>query len=252
LVEAAAATETTKVPLFLEVTGEPEAGKTHLSCLMPKPALLDLTAGGESEIILKRLHPSDWKQRYWRIRSSADIETALKSILANKDNFKTVIFDTSADLRAMCSKEYIKELNKQGKERQALMPAEYKWVNENIDGFIDRIKSPDGKFCMNLVFTAQMRDEWRDNKPTGRRIRKGYPDANYQSNLRFYLQVLQKLDPKTMSYIEGEYERKCTVIKNTFRNKTDKVDWIPDLKESELNWEGVKKLTKLETGELVE
>jgi len=53
-----------------------------------------------------------------------------------------------------------------------------------------------------------------------------------------------------MRVIPNEFTRRCTVIKNRFRNKADANEWIPELKE--LTWEGIKKLTKLAEGEFVE
>ncbi len=237
--------EIQKVPLYVEIIGEQSVGKTHLSCLFPQPALMDTTPKGEARTVLKKLH-SDWKNRYWRIRNFDDLRKALKQM--KSENFKTVIVDTSANLRDLGSKEYLVELNKSGKERQALMPQEYRWVNERINGFIDEITDPT-RLCMNLVFTSQMKDEWQGNKSTGKRIRKGYPDANFQSDIRFYLQVTQKVDLATMQYI-NEYERKCTIIKNRFRDQVNKEDWIQELKE--LTWDNIKKLTKLAVEEIVE
>ena len=241
--------ESIKVPLFVEVIGEPSSGKTHIGCLFPKPAIFDSTPKKESYVVIKKLYP-DWKRRHFPIRCFKDIRDGLifLSKAENANEFKTAVFDTSADLRVLGSREYLKELSAAGKERQALLPVEYKWVNEKIDAVIDKITSEMG---MNLVFTSQMRDEWgTDSKPTGRRIRKGYPDANFQADIRLFLQITKKLDTKTMQYIEGEFERKCTVLKNRFRDQANKEEWVSDLKD--LSWEGIKKLTKLEVGEVVE
>ena len=237
------------IPLFLEVIGEPSVGKTHLASLFPMPALLDTTTKGEGYAVFSKLH-ADWKRRYFRIRCLEDVRLALKFIKQNKEGFKTVVFDTSADLREMGSKEYLVELNKAGKERQALMPQEYRWVNEKINGFIDEVTDVEKGLGMNLVFTSQMRDEWRENKPTGRRIRKGYPDANFQSDIRLFLQLTQKVDEKTMQVIPNEYERKCQVIKCRFRDQANKEDWVAELKV--LDWAGIVGLAKLKEGQVVE
>ena len=241
--------EVRPIPLFIEIIGEPSVGKTHLASLFPMSALLDTTTKGESYSVFSKLH-SDWKRRYFRIRCLEDVRIALKYIKGNKADFKTVVFDTSADLRAMGSTEYLAELNKAGKERQALMPQEYRWVNEKVNGFIDEITDTEKGLGMNLIFTSQMRDEWREGKSTGRRIRKGYPDANFQSDIRVFLQLVQKVDEKTMQYIPNEYERKCQIIKCRFRDQANKEDWKAELKE--LNWTGIVELAKLKEGQIVE
>ena len=238
-----------KVPLFVEVIGEPSTGKTHLSCLFPKPALLDTTSKGEAYVILKKLYPTEWRKRYFRVKNFDDISTNLKYVSANKDFFRTVVVDTAADLRGLAINKCLEELKKVKPERERLMPEEYSCVNEKVNAFIDKVTDPNGEFCMNLVFTAQMKDEWVKRESTGRRIRDGHPKANFQCDLRFYLQLKQKVDPKTMQYI-NEYERTCQILKCRFRNQADKVDWVLELKE--LTWEEIKKLTKLAEGEIVE
>jgi len=239
--------EVQRVPLFIEIIGEPSVGKTHLCCLFPMPALLDTTPKGEGYIILKKLHP-DWKKRYFRIRKFRDILTCLKYIEANKDGFKTIAIDTAADLRGLAIDECLEELKKEKPERQRLMPEEYSCVNKKTNDLIEVVTDPEGKFCMNLVFTAQMKDEWVKRESTGRRIRDGHPKANFQCDLRFYLQLKQKVDPNTMKYI-NEYERVCQIIKCRFRNQTDKEDWKAELKV--LDWAGIVELAKLKEGEIV-
>lgn len=244
------AIEVRKVPLFVEVIGEPSTGKTHLSCLFPKPALLDTTPKGEAYVVLKKLHPQDWKKRYFRIRCLEDIRKSLQYIKVNKDNYRTIVVDTAADLRGLGYDECLKELQKENPKRQALMPEEYKCVNRKINGIIDEITDPEGDLAMNLVFTAQMRDEWIGRKSTGRRVRDGHPKANFQCDIRLFLQIKQRVDRKTMQYIPNEYVRICRVVKCRFRNQVDKEDWVAELVK--LSWEEIKRLSKLEENEVVE
>ncbi len=236
-----------KVPLFVEVIGEPSTGKTHLSSLFPNPVLLDTTSKGEGYSVIKKLFPDAWERRYFRVKCFEDFRKHLKYIKTKTDFYKTVIVDTSPDLRALGSKEYLGELNKAGKDRQALMPQEWRWVNEKVNDWIRDITDPD-KLCMNLVFTSQMTDEWISGKPTGRRVRKGVPDMNFQADIRLFLQLRQKVD-NTMRYT-GEFERTCSVLKCRFRDQADSNDWINELKN--ISWEGIKELSKLRSEEIVE
>jgi len=210
--------EVQKVPLFVEIIGEPSTGKTHLSSLFPKPALLDTTAKGESYSVVKKLYPSEWKQRYFRIREFKDVELHLKYITTRKNFFRTIIMDTSPDLRRLAAEECLRELQKAKPERKALMPEEYKPVNTKVNEFITRVTDPEGDFNMNLIFTAQMTDEWVARKSTGRRVRDGHKKANFQCDIRLFLQIVKKVDTKTMQYL-NEYERACRVVKCRFRNQ---------------------------------
>jgi hypothetical protein len=249
--------EVQKVPLFVEIIGEPAVGKTHLSCLFPKPAVIDTTASKESYIILRKLFPAEWKKRFFPVWNLENIRKALEEIIKNKEMYRTVVIDTSADLRDFAADEYLAELNKQGKNREAVMPKEYKWVNQKIDRIIDKAKvipKPDTKdmekyLQLNLVFVSQMKDEWSGEKPTGKRIRKGYPNANFQSDIRLFLQMESVVDLTTMR-TTGKFKRKCLIVKNRFKDQASEA-WVSEL--DPINWSGIiTKLTDLKEGEIVE
>jgi len=237
-----------KVPLLIEIIGEPSSGKTHLSALFSKVALFDTTPKGECYVILKRLYPSEWRMRYFRVRSFEDFMKHLKYVKTKEDFFKTVVVDTSVDLRALGGKWHLAELQKSKPDRKALMPEEWGPVNAKINEFISEITNPE-KMCMNLVLTSQMQEEWVARKTTGRRIRKGVPTMNFQADIRLFLQITQKVDEKTMKYID-EFVRTCRVIKCRFRDQANKEDWKVMLKD--ISWEGIKELSKLSPEEVVE
>jgi len=232
-----------KVVLFVELIGEPSSGKTHLACTFPKIAMFDTSPKKESWIVMRKLVKGA-VERYFPIRSFGDIKTALGEIKKKQGEFSTVVVDTSPDLRELAAKEYLGELNA---KRQAVMPPEYRHVNEKVNGMVDEITA---KMEMNLVFTSQMKDEYTpDGKAkTGRRIRKGIPDINSQADIRLFLIVNRKVDEQ-MKYID-EYERKCRVLKNRFRNMAEKTEWKEFL--TIFTWEGIKGLTDLKEGEAVE
>lgn len=234
-----------KVVLFVELIGEPASGKTHLACTFPKIAMFDTSPKKESWVVMRKL-VKDAASRYFPIRSFGDVKTALGEIKKRQGEFSTVVVDTSPDLREIAAKEYLGELNA---KRQAIMPPEYRHVNEKVNGMVDEVTAQMG---MNLVFTSQMKDEYSpDGKgKTGRRIRKGIPDINSQADIRLFLSISRMVDPKTMQYVDGVYERKCRVLKNRFRNMADKLEWKEYL--DKMNWEGIKGLTDFKEGEAVE
>jgi len=233
-----------KVPLLVEIIGEPSAGKTHLSTLFPKVALFDTTPKGEGNVILQKQYSKEWKMRYFRIRSFEDFMKELKYVKTRGEFFKTVVVDTSVDLRALGAKSWLKAHT----DRSNLMPEEWGWVNRRINEFINEITDIK-KMCLNLVLTAQMQEEWIARKTTGRRIRKGVPTMNFQADIRLFLQVKQKVDKTTMKYID-EWERTCRVIKCRSRDQANKEDWKVML--TDISWKGVKELSKLEEGVTVE
>jgi len=239
----------TSVPLFVEIIGEAAVGKTHLACLFPKPAVVDTTKTRESYAVMRKLL-TDWKERYFPVTTLEEIRNVLKKIEEKKTMFRTVVIDTSADLRDMGSTEYLKEKSNASKERVALMPLEYKWVNERIDEISHNIRV---KMTMNLVHLAQMKDEYtgkgNSSEKTGKRIRKGYPNANAQADVRLLLKIEQEVDAKTMRYTE-KLKRTCVVVKNRFKDQVAP-EWVATLEP--INWSAlITKLTDLKEGEIVE
>jgi len=218
-----------KIPLFCEIIGEPAVGKTHLSLQFPDPVLLDTTPRGEAMPIVMKIFPKTWKERWVRIRRFQDLRNAVNQAI--RDKRRTVVVDTGADLRQLGAEEYCKE-----KSKKAVYPlTEWRWVNEKIKEFIDRVLI-DGE--MNLVFTAQMKDEWkigpdRQLVKVGRQ-RDGYPKMPFYADLRLYM-VLSESSEKV--------ERRVYIVKNRFVDRASS-EWVSELKPP-FSFESIMKLTRL-------
>lgn len=213
-----------KVPLLVEVIGEPGVGKTHFSLLFPSPFLIDTTAKGEALPIVMKLYPDDWQKRYRNISDWEELEQAVGEALAD-ESIKTVIIDTSADLQRLAVAEYLRRTKK-----QAVYPiTQYQHVRKLIDDLQWKII----KALRNLVLVAQMKDEYVQNQKTGRRIRDGYKKTPFQADLRFYI-YLERED-------DGSVRRHVKVVKNRFVDPTGP-DWVDEINPS---WEDVKAITKL-------
>ena len=161
--------------------------------------------------------------------------------------FKTIIIDTSADLRDMGSAEYLKQQT----NRSAVMPVEYRFVNDKIDELSYKIMLD---MKLNLVHIAQMKDEWEGKgnnaARTGKRIRKGYPNANFQADIRLLFRLEAKVDTQSMLVIANKFERKCIVVKNRFKDQASDA-WVAEL--NPIDWKTlVTKLTDLKEGEIIE
>ena len=212
--------------VLVEIIGEPAVGKTHLSLTFPKPFLLDTTPKQEAKAVARKILGQEMEKRYKPVKNYLELVEAVKSIVG-RDDVRTVIIDTGADLQGMCV-EY--EIERKGRER--LLPVEYGRVREMIDtDIIEAIVEAD----KNLVMTAQMDDEYVNGQKTGRRVPKGYKRMAFQADLRIFLYLAPEggsageveISPYglTFAYIPPQKPafrlvRKAIVIKNRYVDMT--------------------------------
>ena len=222
----------TRQAVFVELIGEPSMSKTHTSLLFLDPILADLTLRGKSRIILEKLYPDDWKDRYFRIKSFDDLRKALDK--AHEDGRRTLVIETGSDLRFMGGEEWLRELQKKRPDREALHPTEWKQVNSWVNEIINKIME---EYQISIVITAEMQDEWgKDNKgmsrTTGRRKRSGYPRMDFYADIRLYLKVETEVEGVNPEVVHKK--RVALVAKNGFINQTSS-DWIPKIELPEDN-----------------
>lgn len=207
-----------KKPIVGELIGEASTGKTHTSLLFSNPALADLTLRGKSEINVQRLYPEDWEERYFRVRSLNDLKSAAKK--AQEDGRATFIIETGSDLRLMLGEEHLKDLQKEKSSRKALHPTEWKQVNLWFAEIIEYLAET---YKVNIILTAEMADEWKSNKPTGRRRRLGFPRTEFYCDLRLYLKIETKVTGANPEVVEKT--RVAIIAKNGLVDSTSP-DWI--------------------------
>lgn len=227
-----------KIPLFVEIFGEPEVGKTYLSAHFPKVLYLDTTAKREAYPVVRSVVGDEIDKRYVWVTDFNDIRLSLNRVKGNPDFFKTVVVDTSTDLQKLAIKEWLRE--HKGRERP--LPFEYGEIRAKIDEFISEVM----RLECNLVFTAQMKKEYQMGTdamgrptaiPTGKRIRDGYEKTPFMADLRIYLALKEE---------GGKYVRKSIIVKNRYRDRTDSNSYIFELPS--YDWEGIKKLVVWEKG----
>lgn len=196
-----------KIPLLVELIGEEGTGKTHTGLLFPNPILLDCTEQGEGRLIAMKLFPSELDKRYKHITDWHDL-------LSVPDGFDTYVFDTSKDVVRLMSDKWCDKY----KKKQVYPPQAYGQVYNMLDKLIRSIMHKPA----NVVMTSVFRDEYIDDKKTGKRERDGYKRLRFESWLRFHITIEYKVN------------RVYTVIKNRFVDKTSD-DYVSRLTEFSFN-----------------
>ncbi len=226
---------------LVEVFGEPGVGKTHQAHNnFPNAATID-TAGtqmgfreyevkdsgefGESYPIIKKINGWDKEEtmkHYRYVSSFGEIYDALDELAEDHD---TIVLDNASDFRVMTVKELCKRNNEEWLQQQ-----EWAKVNDMVDEFVEvAIKSK----RVNLVVISQMKDEYKKDVQTGRRIRDGPKRLPFKSDLRF-----------KMTLEDGE--RSVKVLKNRFLDRASD-EWIDEL--DELDFEIIMTLSNIPESE---
>ncbi|MEM2266406.1 MAG: AAA family ATPase [Candidatus Hadarchaeales archaeon] len=219
-----------KIPLFVEVIGEPAVGKTHFAAGFPRVFFIDTTPKAESLVVVRKVIGEEFEKRWVNCPSFEAVRKAVGEAVKRED-VATVVVDTSSKLQEMAKAEWLRE--RKGRERP--LPFEYVEIREKIDRLIEAVVSS-GR---NLVFTSVLKDEYDPSgKKTGRRIRDGYVKTPYMVDLMLKIVLEDK---------GNEVVRRCLVLKNRFRDRAGK-EWIGEIEPS---WSGVVKATGLGAEEVV-
>lgn len=171
-----------------ELISEAAVGKSHTSLLFSNPILVDLTVGGKSKFNVQKLYPKDWESRYFRIVVYEDIIKAL--IKAHNEDRKTFIIETGTELRLLLGERALKDLQKDKPQREALGTYEWKEANNLFKVIVSKCLE---EYKMNLVITAELKDEWKSKEKTGRRERDGYPKMDFYCDLRLYMKIEEEI-----------------------------------------------------------
>jgi hypothetical protein len=208
--------------VLVEIIGEPAVGKTHLALTFPKSFLFDTTPKREARVIAYKVLGEAASRRYMPVKNYPQLVEGLKAVL-KRDDVKTVIIDTGADLQEMCV-----EYEVERKQRERLLPVEYGRIREMIDtDIIEAVIEAD----RNLVMTAQMDDEYVNGQKTGKRIPKGYKRMAFQADIRLFLYLAPEkgqageieISPYGLGFtyrpeaiLTTKMVRKAVVIKNRY------------------------------------
>jgi len=208
--------------ILIEIVGEPSAGKTHMALGFPEPYLIDCGPRGEGEVVLKKFYDSV-DDKYMIARTWKNVMDGINYALDGKK--KTMIFDLSEYLVVLAGREWCR-VNK----KKSIFPiVNYQHVYRMIDDIICKC------ICnnMNVVMVSGLKDNYVDDKKTGRREHAGYKKLTYQCDIRILLELVKEDD---------KWIRRGRVVKNRFVDKCSE-----EFKEylEKCDYEGIKEIAGL-------
>lgn len=181
-----------KRTVFIEIFGPRKYGKTTFAI---NYGVHDRT---KDKVAVIHTEPKDRSQTlkdfegqilYYPCNDWEDIDGATLDACSRPD-VVTVVYDSSADIDNMCA-EYLKDkegvaLVSKDPKTGRVIPIGWRHVYERIRSKIINMVLGSNK---NLIFTAKVKDEWKDGEPTGFLTRDGIKDSlvDYQSHIKIEL-----------------------------------------------------------------
>lgn len=221
-----------KEPMITEVMGEEGRGKSHSGVNgFPEPYVLDLTPDAEAKpIVLKYVGYDESKieTMYKSCKVFNDLRQGLFN--AEKSNKKTIIIDSSNFLQGFASNEWCKENKKSTPYASGMTGVNYGQIRDKIDDLCRQCRASG----LNMVFTSPMKDEWVDDKCTGKRIPDNYTRLRSQCDFRLQVQVVKDITTK-------KHVRKFIVLKNRFVDLADP-EYVHEI--ADLTLENLMRTTK--------
>jgi hypothetical protein len=195
-------------------------GKTYMAATFPMPAFADTEH--KDQVVLKNFEKKKWK----KVASLADVRAFADACIADPE-VKTVVIDSGTDMQDWAEQEFLLE---EGKGNTRIFPIPvYKNVFKKIDGLTHSIIDAD----MNLVLTARVKDEYLNDKRTGRKLRDSYKKYPYQVQLMIQLERGIKDWTGALQFPEFVFGK---VIKNGYVGTTFSKPYLIDC-----SYEGIKR-----------
>lgn len=201
--------------MFVEIIGESNSGKTHMALTFPDPFVFDLTQNKETMVNLSKQFSNDWRDRYFPVQRSPenpyehpDLNGVREKLDEVLDEYDTIIFETSKDLRTVAGEEWKKEHD----AKKVYPQTEWGDIKRNkINPIVARVNDK----C-HMVITSYMGPKYdKDGNKTGQRERKGMKRTDFMCDLRFYIEL-------------SEDKRDVSIVKTRFEDPVDSKDTIKD------------------------
>jgi len=154
------------------IAGKEGSGKTHLACTMSEtePVYL-IDTEYRAQVVARKFK----NVKFAVVKSFTELVIAVKHILKHQPP-GTIILDSGTDLQTFAEIEYLERSEKE----KVGMPWNWAEVWRLCNAVIDDIKSSQR---FNLVVTARVKEEYANEKATGRIIPRIYGTLPYKADV---------------------------------------------------------------------
>lgn len=211
-----------KQPIFFEVMGRGEAGKTWTACnAFPNVKLVDCTPHADGKVTAIKSFGKEFEQRYRCIHSLEEAQEIVNEVI-DGGRFSTVVFDEYSTLRRLGG-EWYKETFK----KKTVFPvSEWGIINGKILGMMYELLEAG----VNVVITSGFHAVYdTDGNKTGKIEPNSPSNADHDIDFRLLLTWEDGDDP-----MKGKTKRINLIVKNKFVEKRSR-----SLKT--LSWDSIKK-----------
>jgi len=227
-------------PISVEIIGAEGTGKTRMASTFPLPAMCDTEfkgyevwelfmsgcdVNGEPSPFYSK-YAEDWAKNgrtpestyYYQAFDWGDVSAFYQQVISDP-NVRTIIFDSSTDLRAWAELWTLKEMGRGTlmSEKGAVM------FNKAFEKLNHIIQHPRKK-GLHLIFTTPLKDEYINDQKTGKMVPGGYSKAAYQFQYRILLRMGLPYKGKTI------YPRRVfgEVLKNGYVKPNHSIPYLMD------------------------
>lgn len=185
-----------KTKLVILISGREGKGKTHLASTIAseEPAYL-IDTEYRASIVTRKFS----NIKVLQAKNYSELKSSVQFIVKNEPA-GTIIIDSASDLQIFAEIEY---LNQTFKDKVG-MPWNWSNVWKLCNEVIDEIKYSN-KF--NLILTSRVKEEYINDKPTGKLIPRIYSTLPYKADIM--LQFSEDPKPKLIVTKNGFTNKKC-------------------------------------------
>lgn len=166
-----------KEPIVVGIAGDRGMGKTHFINTFPNPVIGDTE--GRAHIVMKKFNTEG---RYRKVtKDMPTIRQTISLIAKNlcKDESQrsnwTYALDSASDWQQMAELEYLTEAKKEKVYPLVLWSKVY----EKMDQVFDKVR----ELGLNMIVTQQLKEIYRNEKPTGEFAPAGYKKIPYRVDI---------------------------------------------------------------------
>jgi len=166
----------TKPKLIILISGREGLGKTHLACTMSEvePVYL-IDTEYRAQIVIRKFN----NVKFTTAKNYSELVVAVNYIIRNEQS-GTIVIDSGSDLQTFSEIEYLERTDK---ERVGL-PFNWAEVWRLCNAVIDEIKFSQN---FNLVITSRMKEEYINDKPSGKSVPRIYSALPYKADIMLEL-----------------------------------------------------------------